>query len=81
MSLFEKAEMHQVLFVTRMAVMGFVRATCSRGGSVCKDWFDRAGKMLHWLKQNVLNVGDFTYSREVMELLLPDGSTSSVRVY
>ena len=34
MSLFEKEKMHLVLFVTRMVVMGFVRATCSRGGSV-----------------------------------------------
>ena len=40
MSLFEKEKMYPVLFVTRMVVMSFVRATCSRGGSVCKDWFD-----------------------------------------
>ena len=75
MSLFEKAEMHQVLFVTRMAVMGFVRATCSRGGSVCKDWFDRAGKMVYWLTRNVLSVSDFVWAKEGMELELPDGST------
>ena len=59
MSLFEKSKMHLVLFVTRMVVMGFVRATCSRGGSVCKDWFDRAGKMVYWLTRNVLSVNDF----------------------
>ena len=75
MSFFEKAEMHQVLFVTRMAVMGFVRATCSRGGSVCKDWFDRAGKMVYWLTRNVLSVSDFVWAKEGMELELPDGST------
>ena len=75
MSLFEKEKMHLVLFVTRMVVMGFVRATCSRGGSVCKDWFDRAGKMVYWLKRNVLSVADFVWAKEGMELELPDGST------
>ena len=74
MSLFEKAEMHQVLFVTRMAVMGFVRATCSRGGSVCKDWFDRAGKVLQWLERNVLSVKDLVWALEGMELEMPDKS-------
>ena len=75
MSLFEKSKMHLVLFVTRMVVMGFVRATCSRGGSVCKDWFDRAGKMVYWLTRNVLSVDDFMWAKEGMELELPDGST------
>ena len=75
MSLFEKDKMHLVLFVTRMVVMGFVRATCSRGGSVCKDWFDRAGKMVYWLTRNVLSVDDFMWAKEGMELELPDGST------
>ena len=70
MSLFEKEKMHLVLFVTRMVVMGFVRATCSRGGSVCKDWFDRAGKMVYWLKRNVLSVADFVWAKEGMELEL-----------
>ena len=74
MSLFEKDKMHFVLFVTRMVVMGFVRATCSRGGSVCKDWFDRAGKMVYWLTRNVLSVADFVWAKEGMELELPDGS-------
>ena len=76
MSLFEKSKMHLVLFVTRMVVMGFVRATCSRGGSVCKDWFDRAGKMVYWLTRNVLSVDDFMWAKEGMELELPDGSTT-----
>ena len=75
MSLFEKSKMHLVLFVTRMVVMGFVRATCSRGGSVCKDWFDRAGKMVYWLTRNVLSVDDFMWAKEGMELEMPDGST------
>jgi len=35
--------------VFRLAVMGFVRATCSRAGSMGKDWYDRKGLMLMWL--------------------------------
>ena len=66
--------MHLVIFTSRMAVKGFTRATCSRGGTACKDWFDRAGKMQHWLKNNVLSVGDFTWSKEAMELTMPDGT-------
>ena len=67
--------LHPLEFASRMLVTrAFVRATCSRGGSVCKDWFDRAGLMLHWLPRNVLSVGDFTWSREAMELVMPDGS-------
>ena len=30
--------------------------------------------MLHWLERNVLSVGDLTWAREAMLLLLPDGS-------
>ena len=75
MCMFEKGEMPLVIFVTRMVVMGFVRATCSRGGSVCKDWFDHAGKTVYWLTRNVLSVDDFSWSREGMEIELPDGST------
>ena len=74
MSLFLAAQLHLVIFVSRMAVMALVRATCSRGGSVCKDWFDRAGKMVYWLKRNVLSVGDFTWAKEGSEPELPDGS-------
>jgi hypothetical protein len=43
-------------------------------GEMPKYWFDRAGKMLHWLERNVLSVGDLTWAREAMLLLLPDGS-------
>ena len=28
----------------RMAIMRFVRTTCSRSGSFARDWLDRAGK-------------------------------------
>ena len=61
MSLFLAAQLHLVIFVSRMAVMALVRATCSRGGSVCKDWFDRTGS-------------DFTWAKEGSEPELPDGS-------
>ena len=74
MKLFDDRELHALVFATRMAVMAFVRATCSRSGSVCKDWFDRAGKMLYWLQRNVLSVGDYTWAREAMRLVLPDGT-------
>ena len=70
----ERGDLHLLEFASRMVVMAFVRATCSRGGSVCKDWFDRAGLMLHWLTRNVLSVSDFTWSREGMELVMQDGS-------
>ena len=80
MSLFEKEKLHLVLFVTRMVVMGFVRATCSRGGSVCKDWFDRAGKMVYWLTRNVLSVADFVWAKEGMELELCGQSLENVVV-
>ena len=61
MKLLDDQELHPLVFATRMAVMAFVRATCSRSGSVCKDWFDRAGKMLYWLQRNVLSVGDYIH--------------------
>jgi len=73
MTLFETAKMHLVLFVTRMTVMGFVRATCSRGGSVCKDWFDRVGQMVYWLTRNVLSVGDFVWAKEGTDGMLKRG--------
>ena len=64
----DAGKLHPLEFVTRMAVMAFVRAMCSRSGSAAKDWYDRVGKMLHWLERNVLDVGDFTWAREVMQL-------------
>eukprot|EP00966_Prymnesium_polylepis_P210024 4864146-Prymnesium_polylepis.1 len=32
----DKGDLHPLEFATRLVVMAFVRATCSRGGSVCK---------------------------------------------
>ena len=68
----DEGRLHRLEFATRMAVMAFVRATCSRSGSAAKDWFDRAGKMLYWLEHNVLSVGDYTWACEAMKLSLPD---------
>ena len=34
--------------VTRLAIFGFVRITCSRSGAFGRDWFDRAGLQLQW---------------------------------
>ena len=42
----------------------------ARRRSVCKDWFDRAGKMVYWLKRNVLSVGDFLWAKEGIDRLL-----------
>ena len=72
----ENKELHPLVFVSRMAVMGFSRATCSRAGSACKDWFDRAGKVLQWLERNVLSVKDLVWALEGMELEMPDKSVN-----
>jgi hypothetical protein len=48
--------------VFRLAVMGFVRVTCSRSGSMARDWFDRAGLAARWVGRNILSVSDFTTS-------------------
>ena len=37
--------------VTRLAILAFVRATCSRSGAFARDWFDRAGLQLQWARQ------------------------------
>ena len=47
----DEGRLHPLQFATRMAVMVFVRATCSRSGSAAPDWFDRAGKMLHRIER------------------------------
>lgn len=57
--------------VQALAVMGFVRTTCSRAGSMGRDWFDRKGLTMLWMDRNVLNVGDYTWDPEVFEIILP----------
>jgi hypothetical protein len=59
--------------VTRLAVMGFVRATCCRSGSFAKDRFDLAGSAARWVGVNVISVDDFTWEREGFFMVMPDG--------
>ena len=54
--------------VSRLAVMGFVKVTCSRSGAFGRDWADRAEKQLQWVGRNVLSVRDFTWHPDFMEL-------------
>ena len=60
--------------VHRLAIMGFVRTTCVRAGSIAKDWFDRAGLAARWVGVNVLSVVDYEWDREGFRIVLPDGS-------
>ena len=53
---------------TRLAVMGFVKVTCSRSGAFARDWADRVEKQLQWVGRNVLSVKDFTWHPDFMEL-------------
>ena len=43
--------------VMRLAILGFVRITCSRSGAFGRDWFDRAGLQLQWAGPQVEKVG------------------------
>ena len=58
----------------RLAIMGFVRTTCVRAGSMAKDWFDRAGHAARWIGVNVLSVEHYEWDREGFRIVLPDGS-------
>ncbi len=63
----------------RLAILGFVRTTCSRSGSFARDWFDRSGKAARWVGVNVLSVEHFEWDREGFVIEMPDGSVE-VRV-
>ena len=60
--------------VHRLAVMGFVRTTCSRSGAFARDWYDRSGLAARWIGPNVLSVKDFVWDREGFVMDMPDGS-------
>ena len=60
--------------VHRLAIMGFVRTTCVRAGSIAKNWFDRAGHAARWVGVNVLSVEHYEWDREGFRIVLPDGS-------
>ena len=57
--------------VTRLAVLGFVRTTCCRSGSIAKDKFDLAGSAARWVGVNVMSVEDFTWCREGFHMVMP----------
>ena len=57
--------------VFKLAVMGFVRVTCARSGSMGRDWFDRKGLVLLWVGRNVLSVKDFTWAKDAFMIELP----------
>jgi hypothetical protein len=58
----------------RLAIMGFVRTTCVRAGSIARDWFDRAGLAARWVGVNVMSVEHYEWDREGFRIVLPDGS-------
>ena len=58
--------------VTWLAVMAFVRITCSRSGAFARDWADRLEKRRVWIGRNVMSVEDFVWHREFLELLEDD---------
>ena len=62
--------------LTRLAVMAITKATCSRPGSLGKDSFDLQELMSKWSRmgENVLSVGDLTWSREGLTITYEDGS-------
>ena len=64
--------------VHRLAIMGFVRTTCVRAGSMARDWFDRAGLSARWVGVNILSVKHFEWDREGYRIDMPDGLTVCV---
>jgi hypothetical protein len=59
---------------TRLVVMAFVRATCSRSGAFTRDWADLRELCLQWVGRNILNVYDFTWEEQGMHIEMPDSS-------
>ena len=64
--------------VFSLAIMGFVRVTCSRGGSMGRDWFDRAGLTLLWVGRNILSVKDFTWATDHFMIEMPEVEEEAV---
>ena len=56
------------LALTRLAVMSYVRMTCSRPGAFAQDAADASGDNLCWIGKNILSVSDFIWAPEGMEL-------------
>jgi len=55
-----------------LALMGFVRATCARAGSMGKDWFDRTGLTLLSVGRNVLSIKDFSWDKDHFVIEVPE---------
>ena len=60
-------EVPPALACVRLAMIGFVRATCSRSGSFTKDQADKQG-LTRYHTINVLSVRDFTWDPFGMEI-------------
>ena len=52
----------------RLAIMGFVKVTCSRSGSFSRDWADRAGKQARLAGSNRVVAGRLTCERVCVPL-------------
>ena len=63
--------------VSDLAILAFIRATCSRPGALSKDWFDMSGAIAKWARvggENVMSVSALTFSRDGFSIELPDGT-------
>ena len=70
LEMFEKGEMPPAEVITRLAVIAWVKSTCSRSGSFGKDWYDRSGAALEWMEKNVMSFEDLEWAREGMAISL-----------
>jgi hypothetical protein len=63
--------------ISDLAILAFIRATCSRPGALSKDEFDMSGAFAKWARvggENVMSVSALTFSRDGFSIVLPDGS-------
>ena len=63
--------------ISDLAILAFIRATCSRPGALSKDWFDMSGAIAKWASvggENVMSVSALTFSRDGFSIKLPDGT-------
>ena len=63
--------------ISDLAILAFIRATCSRPGALSKDWFDMSGAVAKWARvggENVMSVSALTFSQDGFSIKLPDGT-------
>jgi hypothetical protein len=63
--------------ISDLAILAFIRATCSRPGALSKDWFDMSGAIAKWASvggENVMSVSALMFSRDGFSIKLPDGT-------